>query len=93
MSLSTLRRLQLDKKRIEGVYRDILQIPALQGHYGNTTNEEVVELVFKKIMQEIDSTDPFYEEKLKQNRMILEIYPGLKQSVNAAPNLEIQLIS
>ena len=71
---------------MEGVYRDILQIPALQGHYGNTTTEEVVELVFKKILQEIDSTDPFYEEKLKQNRMILEIYPGLKQSANAAPN-------
>lgn len=86
MSLSTMRRLQLDKRLIEGVYRDILQIPALQGHYGNSTNEEVVELVLKKIMQEIDSTDPFYEEKLKQNRMILEIYPGLKQSVNAAPN-------
>ncbi len=81
-----MRKLQLDKERIEGVYRDILQIPALQGHYGNTTNEEVVELVFKKIMEEIDITDPFYEEKLKQNRMILEIYPGLKQSVNAAPN-------
>lgn len=86
MSLSTMRKLQFDKERIEGVYRDILQIPALQGHYGNTTNEEVVELVFKKIMQEIDSTDPFYEEKLKQNRMILGIYAGLKQSVNAAPN-------
>jgi uncharacterized protein with ATP-grasp and redox domains len=86
MSLSTMRKLQLDKERIEGVYRDILQIPALQGHYGNTTNEKVVELVFKKIMQEIDSTDPFYEEKLKQNRMILDIYPGLKQSVNASPN-------
>lgn len=86
MSLSTMRKLQLDKERIERVYRDILQIPALQGHYGNTTNEEVVELVFKKIMQEIDSTDPFYEEKLKQNRMILDIYPGLKQSVNEAPN-------
>ena len=86
MSLSTMRRLQLDKKRMDRVYRDILQIPALQGHYGNTTNEEVVGLVFKKIMQEIDSSDPFYEEKLKQNRMILEIYPGLKQSVNAAPN-------
>jgi uncharacterized protein with ATP-grasp and redox domains len=86
MSLSTMRRLQLDKKLIEEVYRDILQIPALQGHYGNTTNEEVVELVFHKIMQEIDSNDPFYEEKVKQNRMILEIYPGLKQSVNAALN-------
>jgi uncharacterized protein with ATP-grasp and redox domains len=86
MSLSTMRRLQLDKRLIEEVYRDILQIPALQGHYGNTTNEEVVELVLKKIMQEIHSTDPFYEEKLKQNSMILEIYPGLKQSVNAAPN-------
>jgi uncharacterized protein with ATP-grasp and redox domains len=86
MSLSTMRKLQLDKERIEGVYRDILQIPALQGYYGNTTNEEVVELVFKKIMKEIDSTDPFYEEKLKQNKMILDIYPGLKHSVNAAPD-------
>jgi uncharacterized protein with ATP-grasp and redox domains len=86
MSLSTMRRLELDEKIIEGVYRDILEIPALQGHYWNITNEEVVELVFKKIMEEIDSTDPFYEEKLKQNKMILEIYPGLKQSVNAAPN-------
>ncbi len=76
----------MDEKRVEGIYQEILQIPALQGHYGNTTNEEVVELVFKKIMKKIDSNDPFYEEKLKQNRMILEIYPGLKQSVNAAPN-------
>jgi uncharacterized protein with ATP-grasp and redox domains len=86
MSLSTMRRLQLDEKIAEGLYQDILQIPALRGDYGNTTNEEVVELVFKKIMQGIESTDPFYEEKLKQNRMILEIYPGLKQSVNAAPH-------
>lgn len=86
MSLSTMRKLQLDKRVMEGIYRDILQIPALQGHYGNTTNEEVVELVFKKIMGEIGSIDPFYEEKLKQNRMILDIYPGLKQSLNAAPD-------
>lgn len=76
----------MDERRVEGIYQEILQIPALQGHYANTTNEEVVELVFKKIMKKIDSNDPFYEEKLKQNRMILAIYPGLKQSVNAAPN-------
>ncbi|MGD9075801.1 MAG: ARMT1-like domain-containing protein, partial [Desulfobacteraceae bacterium] len=81
-----MRRLQLDEKIAEGLYQDILQIPALRGDYGNTTNEEVVELVFKKIMEKIDSSDFFYEEKLKQNRMILDIYPGLKQSVNAAPD-------
>jgi len=86
MSLSTMRRLQLDEHVVEGVYHSILEIPALQGHYWNITNEEVVELVFKKIMQKIDSADPFYEEKLKQNKMILDIYPGLKQSVNAAPD-------
>jgi uncharacterized protein with ATP-grasp and redox domains len=86
MSLSTMRRLQLDEHIIEGVYRNILEIPALQGHTWNITNEEVVELVFKKIMQNIDSTDPFYEEKLKQNKMILDLYPGLKHSVNAAPD-------
>jgi len=84
MSLSTMRRLQLDEHVIEGIYRKILGIPALQGHDWNITNEEVVELVFKKIMQEMDSTDPFYEEKLEQNKMILDIYPGLKHSVNAA---------
>ncbi len=76
----------MDERRVEGIYQEILQIPALQGHYANTTNEEVVELVFKKIMKKIDSNDPFYEEKLKQNRMILAIYPGLKQAVNGAPN-------
>jgi len=87
MSLATLRKLQLDKKTIEGLYHDILEIPALRGDYWNITNEEVVELVFKKIMVKIDSTaDLFHEEKLKQNRMILEIYPGLKQFVDAAPN-------
>jgi uncharacterized protein with ATP-grasp and redox domains len=86
MSLSTMRRLQLDEKIVEGVYRDILDIPALKGDYGNTTNEEVVGLVFKKITEKIDSTDPFYGEKLEQNKMILEIYADLKQSVNAAAN-------
>jgi uncharacterized protein with ATP-grasp and redox domains len=86
MSLSSMRRLQLDEKLVEGIYRDILQVPALQGEYGNTTNEEVVGLVFKKITEKIDSTDPFYAEKLEQNKMILEIYTDLKQSVNAAAN-------
>jgi uncharacterized protein with ATP-grasp and redox domains len=86
MSLSTMRRLQLDESIIEGVYSDILEIPALQGHDWNIANEEVVGLVFKKIMEKIDSPDPFHAEKLEQNRMILEIYPSLKQSVNASSN-------
>jgi len=86
MSLSTMRKLQLDEHITEGIYRSILEIPALQGDYWNITNEEVVELVFKKIIQKIDGTDLFYEEKLEQNKMVLDVYPGLKHSVNASPD-------
>jgi uncharacterized protein with ATP-grasp and redox domains len=79
-----MRRLQLDRITIEEVYQEILGIPALQGVYDNITNEEIVETVFKKILKNVDSPDPFSDDKLKQNRMILDIYPRLKQSVNEA---------
>ncbi len=37
MSLTTMRRLQLDGRKIEEVYQEILEIPALQGDYENIT--------------------------------------------------------
>ncbi len=37
MSLTTMRRLQLDRRKIEKVYQEILGIPALQGDYKNIT--------------------------------------------------------
>jgi len=49
MSISVLRRLPLDEERIRSLYSEILEIPALQGRFWDTTSVHVIEEVMTKI--------------------------------------------
>ncbi len=84
MTISSLKQLSLDKNSVKAVYADILDIPALSGRLWDTTSAEVIENVWQLIVKKVNSTDPFYTQKLSQNNKIIALYPFLKKMVNEA---------
>ena len=84
MSVAALRQLQLGETAIRELTAEILEIPALRGLDWNTTSAEVIEDVWRKIVEKTGSPDPFRSAKSNQNEQILDSYPILKQMVNDA---------
>ena len=84
MTISSLRKLPLDESSVKALYADILQIPALRGLVWDITSPEIIEDVWKKIVAKVNSRDPFYEAKLRQNERITTLYPFLEKMVNEA---------
>jgi uncharacterized protein with ATP-grasp and redox domains len=83
-SLAAIRGLTTDEQTIKELIADIMQIPALQGLQWNLTSPEVLELAFIKIADAFNTTDPFKNLKAKQNQKGLELYPWLKELVEAS---------
>ena len=84
MTISSLRKLPLDEKAVKALYAEILQIPALRGLVWEITSPEIIEDVWKKIVAEVNSRDPFYEVKSSQNKKIMALYPFLEEMVSEA---------
>ena len=84
MTISSLRKLPLDENSVKALYTEILQIPALQGLVWDITSPEIIEDVWKKIVAKVNSRDPFYEAKLRQNEKITKLYPFIEKMVNEA---------
>lgn len=86
MSLSVLRRLPIDEEGIRDLYREILEIPSLQGRLWDTTSAHVIESVMEKIHRALKDPDPFASEKERQNRVAMALYPQLKAIVEGSAN-------
>jgi len=86
MSISVLRRLSLDESTTKDLYRSILEIPALQGRFWETTSVHVIEEVMEKIHRAVNDPDPFASEKERQNREVMGLYPRLKSWVENSAN-------
>jgi uncharacterized protein with ATP-grasp and redox domains len=84
ITISSLKQLSLDENSVKAVYADILDIPALRGRLWDTTSAEVIENVWQIIVKKVNSTDPFYTQKLNQNNKIIALYPFLEKMVNEA---------
>ena len=84
MTISSIRKLTLDPESVKALYTDILQIPALRGQLWDITSPEIIEEVWKKIVDRVSSSDPFSEAKSGQNKKILALYPFLEKMVNDA---------
>jgi uncharacterized protein with ATP-grasp and redox domains len=84
VSIAALKKLALDENSVKALYAEILEIPALRGLVWDTTPAEVIEDIWKKIIKEADSPDPFHTEKLSQNEKIMALYPFLEKMVNEA---------
>ncbi len=84
MSVTALRQLPLDENTIRELTTEILEIPALRGLNWNTTSAEVIEDVWRKIVEKTGSPDPFRLVKSNQNKKIMDLYPILKQMINEA---------
>jgi len=84
MSISVLRRLPLDEERIRSLYSEILEIPALQGRFWDTTSVHVIEEVMTKIHRTLNHADPFASEKERQNAVVMSLYPRLKSWVESS---------
>ena len=84
MAISSLKQLPLDENALKALYADILENPALRGRLWNTTSAEIIEDVWQKIVEKINSRDPFLELKSSQNEKIMALYPLLEKMVNEA---------
>ena len=84
MTISSLRKLPLDEKAVKALYTEILQLPALRGLIWDITSPAIIEEVWQKITDAVDSRDPFFELKSSQNDQILALYPFLEKMVNEA---------
>ena len=84
MAISSLKQLPLDENALKALYADILDIPALRGRLWNTTSAEIIEDVWQKIVEKINSRDPFLKLKSSQNEKIMALYPRLEKMVNEA---------
>ena len=84
MAISSLKQLPLDENALKALYADILDIPALRGRQWNTTSAEIIEDVWQKIVEKINSRDPFFNLKSSQNEKIMALYPFLEKMVNEA---------
>lgn len=84
MAISSLKQLPLDENALKALYADILDIPALRGRLWNTTSAEIIEDVWQRIVEKINSRDPFLKLKSSQNEKIMALYPLLEKMVNEA---------
>lgn len=84
MSITSIRQLPLDEGSVQELYCRVLEIPSLRGEFWDITSAEVVELVWKKIVNTTKNKDPLSLLKLEQNNRIMEIYPFLKKLVDEA---------
>ncbi len=84
MAITPIRQLPLDQGSVQELYCGILEIPSLRGQFWDITSAEVVELVWKKIVNATKNRDPLCLLKSEQNKRIMEIYPFLKRVVDKA---------
>ena len=84
MSITSIRQLPLDEGSVQELYCRVLEIPSLRGEFWDITSAEVVELVWKQIVNTTKNKDPLSLLKLEQNNRIMEIYPFLKKLVDEA---------
>ncbi len=88
MALSTMRKLKLSSDLTEALTTEILNLPMLRNHIWDVTNhQEIAEQVLLIITDKIQNPDPFYDLKIQQNQMVMNIYPRLQKMVSdsAAP--------
>ena len=84
VAISALKNLRLDEDSVKALYAEILEIRALRGLVWDTTPAEVIEDIWKKIIEKAGTPDPFHTEKIKQNEKIMALYPFLEKKVNEA---------
>ncbi len=83
MTITSIRKLQLDEDSVKELYSKILENPALRGFDWDITSPEVIEDVWKKITKRMHDPDPFYLEKSNQNKNVMALYPFLEKMVHA----------
>ncbi len=83
MTITSIRKLQLDEDSVKELYSKILENPALRGFDWDITSPEVIEDVWKKITKRMDDPDPFYLEKSNQNKNVMALYPFLEKMVHS----------
>ncbi len=83
MTITSIRKLQIDENSVKELYSKILENPALRGFNWDTTSPEVIEDTWKKITKRMDDPDPFYSEKSNHNKDVMALYPFLEKMVQA----------
>jgi damage-control phosphatase, subfamily I len=81
MSLSAVRNVVSGSDEEKAVFNAILEIPSLRGKSWNMTSAEVVEHVLEVVTEYSGKPDPFRNEKLTQNKRLLEIYPLVRETI------------
>jgi hypothetical protein len=58
MTITSIRKLQLDENSVKELYSKILENPSLRGFNWDITSPEVIEDAWKKITKRMDDPDP-----------------------------------
>ena len=86
MTISVLRRLPLEEEEVNELYSQILKILPLSNPPWDRMSAELVEIVMQKIVHYMGDPDPFYSEKLRQNKIMLKLYPQINELIEKAPD-------
>ena len=86
MTLNLSKKLSLDKDTTKRVFEKILKIPGLRGEDWNITSGEIIEQIMTVLTNTVGQADPFKRDKEMQNKMVMDIYPYLKELINEAPD-------
>ena len=86
MTLNLSKKLSLDKDTTKRVFEKILKIPGLRGEDWNITSGEIIEQIMTVLTNTVGQADPFKRDKEMQNKMVMDIYPHLRELVNEAPD-------
>jgi uncharacterized protein with ATP-grasp and redox domains len=81
MTLSTIRNLNLDENVARDLYCQVVAVTQSKSCEWDLTNEEVLESLFKLILDRIADPDPFQSLKTEQNNISLNIYPWFQNLV------------
>ncbi|MCP4577585.1 MAG: DUF89 family protein [Deltaproteobacteria bacterium] len=86
MTVEFLKKLEGPGPSTEEALTRILEIPPMRGLNWQITPPEMAEYIMREIVALTGDRDPFGPLKKEQNRRALQLYPWLKEMVEASPD-------
>jgi hypothetical protein len=76
-----LRLLSVEEPLIQQLFSEILGISGIRNIDWSLTSPEVIERAMRVISEALNEPDPFRDEKRRQNGVLLDVYPVLREKI------------